>query len=148
MRHPKVPQCRCTVSRNHRGPVLAFGKTDWDIDRIGDITVNFLKQRPRKRSRSHSVSIAVTQPYFQEDCRTAVDESRNWACDDACPSHGNEGYARSVPRYQQGLCLEPNLSEIDSETGKISTVSASIHFGDRHVVSCILRPAAFVTVDA
>jgi hypothetical protein len=104
-------------------PSSLLGKTDWDIDRIGDITVNFSEVATEEEIK---ITFSVhrrdaTVRVFQEDCRTAVDESVIGLMTTRAPVTGTKDTLEVFLDIKQDSVSEsPIFSEIDAETGKIS----------------------------
>jgi hypothetical protein len=104
-------------------PSSLLGKTDWDIDRIGDITVNFTEVATKEEI---NITFSIhrrdaTVQVFQEECRTAVDESVIGLVTTRAPVTGTKDTLEVFLDIKQDSVSEsPIFAEIDTETGKIS----------------------------
>jgi hypothetical protein len=132
-------------------PSSLLGKTDWDIDRIGDITVNFTEVATEEEIM---ITFSIhrrdaTVRVFQEDCMTAVDESVIGLETTRASVTGTKDTLEVFLDIKQDSVSEsPIFSEIDTETGKISICVRVDLFSATDMSSVVFYDQQlFVTVD-
>jgi hypothetical protein len=141
-------------------PSSLLGKTDWDIDRVGDITVNFTEVATEEEIK---ITFSIhrrdaTVRIFQEDCRTAIDESVIGFETTRVSATGTKDTLEVFLDIKQDSVSEsPIFSETDSETGKISicvrvdllsaTDMSSVVFYDQQLFVTVDMSADFAVTD-
>jgi hypothetical protein len=141
-------------------PSSLLGKTDWDIDRVEDITVKFAESAAEEEIK---IIFSIhrrdaTVQVFQEDCTTAVDESVIGVDTTRSPITGTKDTLEVFLDIKQDSVSEsPIFSLIDSEAGKISlcvrvdllsaTDMSSVVFFDQKVFVTVDMTAGFAVTD-
>jgi hypothetical protein len=141
-------------------PSLLLGKTDWDIDRVEDITVTFAESTAEEEIK---IMFSIhrrdaTVQVFQEDCTTAVDESVIGVDTTRSPITGTKDTLEVFLDIKQDSVSEsPIFSLIDSEAGKISicvrvdllsaTDMSSVVFFDQKLFLTVDMTAGFAVTD-
>jgi hypothetical protein len=141
-------------------PSSLLGKTDWDIDRVGDITVSFTEVATEEEIK---ITFSIhrrdaTVRVFQQDCKTAVDESVMAIDASRAPVTGTKDTLEVLLDIKQDSVSEsPIFSEIDAETGKISicirvdllsaTDMSSVVFYDQQLYVTVDMTADFAVMD-
>jgi hypothetical protein len=141
-------------------PSSLLGKTDWDIDRVEDVTVKFAEA-----SAEEEIKIIfsihrrdATVKVFQEDCTTAVDASVIGVDMTRSPITGTKDTLEVFLDIKQDSVSEsPIFSLVDSEAGKISicvrvdllsaTDMSSVVFFDQKLFVTVDMTAGFAVTD-
>jgi len=138
-----------------------LGKTDWDIDRAGNITVQFSES-----SADQEIEItfdihrrdALVQ-VFEEDCKTTVDASIIGLSTTRAPISSTKDALEVILDIKQDAVMQsPIFSEIDAETATISLCirvdllqagdgASSVVFYDQNLLITVDMAADFSVVN-